>query len=331
MKLFLAFVRKEFWHVLRDRRSLFILLGMPVMMMLIFGFALSNEVRNSSVALLDFSGDNISTQLIQKLDESKYFDIKYRLNRFDELESLFKQNKARLGIIIPAGFQDDLEGEGDAAIQIIANAIDPNTANTTIQYATAIVSDFQHTLWGEQQLPYRIETEYRMLYNPQLESAYTFVPGVMTLILMLLGAMMTSVSIVREKELGTMEILLVSPMRPVLAILSKAVPYLVLCFLDVLIILLLAYTVLGMPLRGSMPLLLAMCVLFIFTTLSLGLLSRRSWKVSKWRCFYPLLVSSCRRLFLVDLCFLLRTCRFSCNSSVTSCPRAGSLRSLRIS
>lgn len=272
MKIFIAFIRKEFWHVLRDRRSLFILLGMPVMMMTIFGFALSNEVRNSSMAVIDYSGDDLSTGLLQKIEESRYFEIGYRLSSVTDLERLFRENKARVGIIIPAGFQQDLAGEGDATIQIITNAVDPNTANTITQYATAIVSDFQTQLWGQEELPYEIRTEYRMLYNPQLESAYTFVPGVMTLILMLLGAMMTSVSIVKEKELGTMEVLLVSPMRPVLAILSKAVPYLVLCFIDVLIILLLAYTVLGMPMRGSLVLILAMCVLFIFTTLSLGLL-----------------------------------------------------------
>ena len=272
MKIFLAFIRKEFWHVLRDKRSLMILLGLPVVMMLIFGFALSTEVRNSSVAILDLAGDDISAQIIDRLDASQYFNITHKLMRFEDLEVLFRENKVRLGIIIPAGLQKDLLGEGEGAIQIIGNAIDPNTTTTTIQYASAIIADYQKELWGSEDLPYRIDTEYRMLYNPQLVSAYNFVPGVMTLILMLLGAMMTSVSIVREKELGTMEVLLVSPMRPVLVILSKAVPYLALCFLDVLIILLLSYTVLGMPLRGSLPLLLSTCVLFILTTLSLGLL-----------------------------------------------------------
>ena len=272
MKIFIAFIRKEFWHVLRDSRSLVILLGLPVVMMLIFGFALSNEVHNSAVAVLDQAGDDYSRQIMEKVDESKYFEITRRLSRFDELETLFRENKIRLGIVFPEGFQDDLKGEGEASVQLIANAVDPNTANTVTQYAMAIISNFQKQLWGNEDLPYQINVEYRMLYNPQLESSYNFVPGVMTLILMLLGAMMTSVSIVKEKELGTMEILLVSPMRPVLAILSKAVPYLVLCFIDVLIILALAYTVLGMPLRGSLGLLLAMCVLFIFTTLSLGLL-----------------------------------------------------------
>lgn len=272
MKIFLAFIKKEFWHVLRDRRSLIILLGLPIVMMLIFGFALSNEVKNSSVAVLDLSGDEVSQQILHRLDGSRYFQIAYRLERFDDLEPLFRENKVLLGIIIPASIQDHLMGEGEASIQIIGNAVDPNTTNTSMQYIRSIIAEYQKELWGDREIPYQIDVSYRMLYNPQLESSYNFVPGVMTLILMLLGAMMTSVSIVREKELGTMEVLLVSPMRPSLVIISKAIPYLVLCFIDVLIILLLAYTVLQMPLRGSLSLLLLMSVLFIITTLSLGLL-----------------------------------------------------------
>lgn len=272
MKIFLAFIKKEFWHVLRDVRSLAILLGLPVVMILIFGFALSTEVKNSSVAILDFSGDDVSRQIIDRLDASRYFQVTHRLKRFSELETLFKENKVRIGVIFNSNLQDHLLGEGEGSIQIIGNAVDPNTTNTSIQYARNIISDYQKELWGNLEIPYQIDVSYRMLYNPQLVSAYNFVPGVMLLILMLLGAMMTSVSIVREKEMGTMEILLVSPMKPSLVILSKAIPYLVLCFVDVLVILTLAYTVMGMPLRGSLPLLLLMSTLFIITTLSLGLL-----------------------------------------------------------
>lgn len=276
MKVFLAFIKKEFWHILRDTKSLLILLGLPVFMILIFGFALSTEVKNNSIAILDHSGDNTTTELINRIDQSRYFSVTNRIGRFDELESLFKQNKVRLGIIIPPNFENDLSGEGEAKIQIIANATDPNTANTTIMYASNIIKTYQKELLGIREIPYAIDIEYKMLYNPQLESSFNFIPGVITLILMLLGAMMTSVSIVKEKEMGTMEVLLVSPMKPILVILSKAIPYLVLCFVDVLIILLLAYTVLGMPMRGNIFLLLAMCILFIITTLSLGLLISNS-------------------------------------------------------
>lgn len=242
------------------------------MMMLLFGFALSNEVKNSNVAILDYAQDESSRHLAKRLESSRYFTVSDYLHSERDIANTFEQGKARLVVIFPAHLADDLAHSRNAQIRLIGDASDPNTANIIINYATAIILDYQAELVKRQNLPYTINIETRMLYNPQLQSSFNFVPGVMTLILMLLGAMMTSVSIVREKENGTMEILLVSPMRPLLVVLSKAVPYMVLCFVDVLIILLMAHTVLDMPLRGSLPLLLAESMLFIITTLSLGLL-----------------------------------------------------------
>ena len=272
MKVFWAFIRKEFWHVFRDKRSLIILLGMPVMMMMIFGFALSNEVKNSTVAVWDASKDEATTKLITRLDQSKYFSIVKHIYRNEDIETVFRTGEARMVVVFPPYFHEDLQHGKAAQIQLIGDATDPNTANIMINYASAIFRDYQMELMNNQQLPMTINIETRMLYNPQLKSAYNFVPGVMTLILMLLGAMMTSVSIVKEKEMGTMEILLVSPMKPIWVVISKAIPYLVLCFIDVCIILSLSYFVLNMPIKGNLGLLLAECILFIFTTLSLGLL-----------------------------------------------------------
>ncbi len=272
MKIFWSFVRKEFWHVWRDRRSLTILLGLPVAMMLIFGFALSNEVKNSRIIILDLAKDEASAGLIKRLEESQYFEPVGQIYSYTEIESNFRKGRAKMAIVFPSNFAKDLEHLHQAQVQLVGDATDPNNTNTIIQYASAIIGDYQREVLGEQEQPYRIEVESRMLYNPQLESSFIFVPGVMVLILMLLGTMMTSVSIVKEKEMGTMEVLLVSPMKPIMVIISKAVPYLVLCFIDVCIILFLAYVVLGMPMRGSLILLLSECLLFIFTTLSLGLL-----------------------------------------------------------
>lgn len=272
MKLFFAFIRKEFWHVLRDTRSLIILLGLPVMMMLLFGFALSNEVKNSNIGILDLSHDESTILLTNRFDQSKYFSVTQKLKRESEIGDAFRKNELRMVIIFPPNFQRNLSHNKQAQIRFIGDATDPNTSNIMINYASAIIRDYQNEILGEQKLPYRIELESSMLYNPKLSSAFNFVPGVMTLILMLLGAMMTSVSIVKEKEKGTMEILLVSPMRPIMVVITKAIPYLLLCFVDVLLILLLAYTVLEMPMRGNIGLLLAESILFIFTTLSLGLL-----------------------------------------------------------
>ncbi len=272
MKTFLAFIRKEFWHVLRDKRSLVILLGLPVIMMILFGFALSSEVKNSNVVVLDYAQDDVSRLLIERLNQSKYFSIRQHIHSEAEIEPIFRKGQARLIVIFPPNFQENLLHNNQTQIRLIGDASDPNTSNIVINYASSIVRDYQNELTNNKKLPYSIETETRMLYNPQLKSSYNFVPGVMTLILMLLGAMMTSVSIVKEKETGTMEILLVSPMRPLMVVLSKAVPYLVLCFLDVIIILLLAVFLLEMPIKGSLVLLLVESLLFILTTLSLGLL-----------------------------------------------------------
>ncbi len=272
MKIFFSFVQKEFWHVLRDKRSLIILIGLPIVMMLMFGFALSSEVKNSTVVVLDQSQDDVTHLLIDRINHSQYFDVQKYIHTEEEITKVFQRGEARLVIVFPQNFQTDLLHSNKAQVRLIGDASDPNTSNIVINYASAIIRDYQDELMVNRKLSYSINTEVRMLYNPQLKSAYNFVPGVMTLILMLLGAMMTSVSIVKEKELGTMEILLVSPMRPLMVVLSKAVPYLVLCFVDVILILLMAFYVLDMPIRGSLPLLLAESLLFILTTLSLGLL-----------------------------------------------------------
>jgi ABC-2 type transport system permease protein len=271
MKIFLAFIKKEFRHVWRDRRSLTILLGLPIMMMLLFGFAISNEVKDSKIAVLDYSNDAMSKQLIDRIGQSNYFTVFESVTNEAAIESAFRKGNIRLALIIPPNFGKQMSKEG-SSIRIIADASDPNTANIVTNYMNAILADFIKSKFSTQQEPLNIKVESRMLYNPQLKSSYNFVPGVMTLIMMLLGTMMTAVSIVKEKEMGTMEVLLVSPMKPILVIISKAIPYLVLCFIDVLLILLMSYTLLEMPVRGNIPLLLAESLLFILTTLSFGLL-----------------------------------------------------------
>jgi ABC-2 type transport system permease protein len=272
MKFFLSFVQKEFRHVLRDKRSLIILLGMPIVMMMLFGFALSSEVKNSNIAILDFSNDEATSHLSQRIDNSQYFSVYKRIHSEQKIEDLFRKGVVRAVLIFPPDFQQDLLHGNKGQLRVITDSADPNTANIVLNYLSGIIRDYQEELNASRKLPYTIKTETRMLYNPQLLSSFNFVPGVMTLILMILGAMMTSVAIVKEKETGTMEILLVSPMKPLLVVFSKAIPYLVLCFIDVILILLIAFFVLEMPIRGSITLLLAESFLFILTTLSLGLL-----------------------------------------------------------
>lgn len=271
MKQFITFVKKEFAHVLRDKRTLFILFGMPVMQILIFGFALTNEVKNSKMVIVDQSKDQASQKIIAKIEASRYFEIEKSAMNGTELEAAFREGKIKLALVFPANFNEDLLHQTKAQIQVIADATDPNTANMLTNYVSSILQDYQQELNVNQSLPYLITPEIRMLYNPQLKGAHNFVPGVMALVLMLVCVMMTAISIVKEKETGTMEILLVSPFKPVLVILSKAVPYLFLSLINVVSILLLSVFVLDLPVNGSLLLLFAESTLFIITCLTLGI------------------------------------------------------------
>jgi ABC-2 type transport system permease protein len=271
MKQYLTFVRKEFFHVFRDKKTLFILFGMPVMQILIFGFALTNEVKNSQVVVMDEAKDPGSQQIISRIASSRYFEIEKNILSHDQIEAAFKEGRIKMAVIFPSGFNESLLHENKAQIQLIADATDPNTANMLVNYVSAIILSYQQELNKTEQAPYRIIPEIRMLYNPQLKGAPNFVPGVMALVLMLVCVMMTAISIVKEKETGTMEILLVSPFKPMLVILSKATPYLFLSLVNVISILLLSVFVLDLPVNGSLFLLLAESILFIITCLSLGI------------------------------------------------------------
>jgi len=272
MKQFLSFVKKEFHHIFRDKRTMFILLVMPIVEIIIFGFALTNEVKNSKIAVLDNSKDVATSSIIHEIDASKYFDIERNLNSYDDIEAAFKSGKVKLAVVFPQHFNDDLQHFNKAQIQLVADASDPNVANTLTNYATAIIMSYQDRITNERKLPYTINTEMRMMYNPQLKGAYSFVPGVMAMVLMLVCTMMTAITIVREKEMGTMEVLLVSPIQPLKIVVAKAVPYLLLSVVNITSILLLSVFALEVPINGSITLLMLVSILFTLTCLALGLL-----------------------------------------------------------
>jgi ABC-2 type transport system permease protein len=272
MKQFFSFVKKEFYHILRDRRTMFILLGMPIAQIIIFGFALTNEVKNSKIAVLDNSKDIATTSVIREINASSYFDIEKNLPDYKSIDAEFKTGNIKMVIVFPENFNEDLKHFNKAQIQLIADASDPNVANTLTNYATAIIMDYQNKITDERKLPYTIHTEVRMLYNPQLKGSYSFVPGVMAMVLMLVCTMMTAITIVREKESGTMEVLLVSPVQPLKIVMAKAIPYLLLSMINIMSILLLSVFVLNVPISGSLILLIAVSILFTLTSLALGLL-----------------------------------------------------------
>jgi len=272
VKQLLTFIRKEFHHILRDTRSLLILVGLPIVQLLLFGFAITTEVRNANIVILDASKDEATQNIITKIESSDYFNIDRTISDNKEIEEAFRSGKIKLAIIFQQNFQSELVHSGKAQVQILADATDPNQATTLTNYVSSIISDYQSELNQQNKLPYNISAITRMLYNPQLKGAYTSVPGVMGMILLLISAMMTSISIVKEKELGTMEVLLVSPMQPWLVIISKVIPYFIISLINVATILVLSTLILGLPIQGSLFLLSVSTIVYIFCALSLGIL-----------------------------------------------------------
>lgn len=269
---FFSFVRKEFKHVLRDKKTLLILFGMPIVQILIFGFVLTNEVKNANIAIVDEASNATTRKISTKINASNYFNITQSLRNPKNIEDVFQKGNIKMVLVFPPDFKIDLSRQKQAHIQLIADATDPNKAKILTNYASAIIRDFQKTMTPTTQMPYQIKVETKMLYNPQLEGKYNFVPGMMALVLLLVCVFMTSISIVKEKETGTMELLLVSPFKPILIIFSKVVPYFILSLINVITILLLSVFVLNVPIHGSILLLLAESILFIITCLSLGIL-----------------------------------------------------------
>jgi ABC-2 type transport system permease protein len=289
MKQFISFVKKEFHHILRDKQTFFILLGMPLIQILIFGFALTNEVKNAGFVVLNNASDVASQQLISEISASRYFSFKKSIYSYKDIEHVFQRDEAKVAIIFPPSFGSDLQHFNKAQVQIIADAADPNTATTLTNYISAIIRDYQKRLTQNKDLPYTINVEQRMLYNPQLKGAYNFVPGVMAMVLMLVCTMMTAITIVREKERGTMEVMLVSPVQPLKIIIAKAVPYLLLSIVNIISILLLSVFVLDVPIKGSLFLLMAEGTLFIITCLSFGLLISNLTETQQTAMFFSLM------------------------------------------
>lgn len=270
---FKSFIHKEFLHIFRDFWTMLILLLLPVLMTLLFGFGISTEIKNAKVAVMDHSRDASTRSIIEKLSTSEYFDVKYTANSEEEIEHLFKNDKIGMAMIFSERFYENMLHTGEAQVLLLADATDPNTAGTLSGYAAMLIASYQEQLNRDMgAIPYHIDTEIKFLYNPTLKGTYSTVPGVLGLVLILICAMMTSVSIVKEKEQGTMEILLVSPLKPITIILAKTIPYLVLSLINLASILLIAVYILAVPINGSFLLLLLICLLYIFVSLALGIL-----------------------------------------------------------
>lgn len=272
MKRFIGFIKKEFYHIFRDRRSMFILFGMPIAQIMLFGFAITNEVNNVKIAIFDQSKDVETQQIINKISASSYFDIQQEIRSEAEIESVFKKGKVKAVLVFEKDFSKKLQTQNIGKVQVISDATDPNMANTISNYISSILQNYSQEKNKITPSAYQIQTQTQLYYNPELKSVFNFVPGVMTVILMLVSAMMTSISITREKELGTMEILLVSPLKPFQVIIGKVFPYIFMSIINAIVILVLGYFIFEMPIEGSLVLLAFETVLFIICALALGIL-----------------------------------------------------------
>jgi ABC-2 type transport system permease protein len=271
MKRLTGFVIKEFYHIFRDYRTLLILFGMPAVQLLLFGYVITNEIKDARIAIYDASKDETTRKISEKILSSGYFILEKNLNNYSQIGQTFREGKTKLVIVFGNKFAEKLQREGKAELQILGDASDPNTANILVNYAAGIINNYLISI-NIEKIPMRIIPEVRMQYNPELKGVFMFVPGIMAMLLMLISALMTSLSITREKELGTMELLLVSPLRPIQIIIGKVIPYVVLAFIDSCIILGMGKFVFGVPIEGNIVLLLAESLLYLTMALSLGIL-----------------------------------------------------------
>lgn len=272
MRQFLIFTQKEFYHIFRDRWTMMILLILPVVMLILFGYAITTEIRNSHFVVFDPSRDAATQGIVNKLETSEYFIFDGYVQSPQEAEEIFMRGEIGMFIIFSENFYSNMLHTGNAQIRIVTDGSDPNTAHTLTLYAQNLMASYQQDFFKTEVVPFQIEQQIRLLYNPTMKGLYNTVPGVMGMLIMLVCAMMTSVSIVREKEKGNMEILLVSPMKPLSIILAKVIPFFMISLMNFTTIILIATLIMGVPVNGSWFLLITVSLLFIFVSLAIGIL-----------------------------------------------------------
>lgn len=271
-----SIVRKEFIQIRRDRRTLAMVLLMPLFQLLIFGYAIATDVRNVSTAIWDSSRTPESRALISSFEQSGYFTIRYLAESYADMTRLIDSGRAKVGLVIPADYATQLQRNETATVQLLLDGSDPSISIQTLAGANLIAQAKTIEIVGERfgsrglQLP--LELRPRVWYNPDMESVIFNVPGLVGIILQMLTTLLTAFAIVRERELGTMEQLIVTPIRPLELIIGKLLPYIAIAYADVILVLATAMLFFGMPMRGSLPLLLALCSVFLMFSLGIGLL-----------------------------------------------------------
>ncbi len=272
-RIFWAFVKKEFFHILRDRRTLFIMLGMPFALVLLFGYAVTTDFKHARIAVYDQSRDAWSQRLVRRIQAGGYFTLSATVDDIESVEHLFRRGDIKLALVIPPDFGEKLMRCEQVPLQLLTDGSEPNIATTLVSYFNDIAWSFLGEVAeasGTEVQPL-ISLQPSMVYNPALKSVFMFVPGVIAVVLMLISAMLTSLSIAREKERGTLHLLLISPLPPLLIVLGKVLPYVLLSLLNAVAIIAMGMSVFGMRMAGNWLFLLWSCLLFIITALALGL------------------------------------------------------------
>jgi ABC-type multidrug transport system, permease component len=273
MRQFLSFLQKEFYHIFRDMRTTIIMIGIPVILIVLFGYAVSTEIKSARFIVLDVNRSEVGQRIIERMDANEYFDYYMSVNSYEEVRTVMRRGEAKMAIIFASGFDANPNA---SEVQLLIDATAPNEATALSEYATQIINEEIRNLKVNTSNTGNgiatIRPVVHLLYNPQMKDSYNFVPGVMGMIMILICSLMTSVGIVREKETGSMEILLVSPLKPMYIILAKAVPYLLVSLVNVITILLLAHFLLDVPIIGSITTVLFLSILYSLLALSLGLL-----------------------------------------------------------
>ena len=272
MKQFLSFVNKEFMHIWRDKRTILVVIGLPIMQMILFGFAISTEIRNIRFGVFNPTKDSVTIQLEEHFKSNRYFTYIEDITDPNNFIEYFKQNKVDMILVFENHFEYKLVHQGTANIQILTDGIDPNSSTAIANYTNQVIQKYQQETAVHPPGSNIIIPEIKLLNNPQMKSAFNFVPGVMGLVLTIICAMMTAVSIVREKERGSMEVPLVSTIKPIFIMIAKMLPYLVISGVIMVLIVLLSIFMLGVPMAGNFVLFCFISLVFVIAMLSMGLL-----------------------------------------------------------
>lgn len=279
IKRMIAITKKEFIHIKRDKASLAIAIIMPVMMLVLFGFAVTSDVKNVKLVIYDGDKTVESRNLVTKYANSNYFKIYKMVESYNDVEKIIGKGDAKVGLVVPDNFARDIRRGGTSQIQILVDGSDPSVARTAAAYSVMIANDYSVKVkevdlkrMGKELAASAVDVRPRVLYNPMLKSALFNVPGIIGLILQNITVILTAFSMVRERERGTIEQLIMTPVTSIELIVGKLIPYVIIGFIDFLLIILLGYLIFSVAVKGSILLLIFFGIVFLTSALAMGML-----------------------------------------------------------